>query len=70
MGRKCCHAGCYERCFTDHRKQLQQIEEMIEEARANRQDFMIYLLAMVQLEVLAILDCAEEEAYLQKQSSC
>lgn len=66
MGRKCCQPNCYACCLDTHKAIMQQLEYMCEEALSNRQDFMVYLLNMARCEAQMIVDCAIQQAQLQK----
>ncbi|HWD14730.1 hypothetical protein P8H26_05780 [Pseudochrobactrum sp. sp1633] len=43
-----------------------QLNNMISQAHKTRQDFFAYLLGMAVSEAQAIIDCAHQEAWLQK----
>lgn len=66
MARKCCQPECYARCLPEHQERLMQLNNMISQAHKTRQDFFAYLLGMAVSEAQAIIDCAHQEAWLQK----
>ena len=66
MARKCCQPECYATCLPQHQALLLQLKTMISQSYTNKQDFFGYLLGMAVSEAQGIVDCAHQEAWLQK----
>lgn len=66
MARKCCQPQCFATCLPEHQALLLQLNTMISQSHTSKQDFLRYLLGMAVSEAQAIIDCAYQEALLQK----
>lgn len=66
MARKCCQPECYATCLPQHQALLMQLNTMISQSQTGKQDFLRYLLGMAVSEAQAMVDCAHQEAWMQK----
>jgi hypothetical protein len=66
MARKCCQPECYATCLPQHQALLLHLNTMILQSQTSKQDFLGYLLGMAVSEAQGIVDCAHQEAWLQK----
>lgn len=67
MARKCCQPECYATCLPQHQALLLHLNAMISQSQTSKQDFLGYLLGMAVSEAQGIVDCAHQEAWLQKR---